>query len=416
MRIEKDRFGKVKLEDSTLYGIQTLRALETMSFSGKILSDYPELIQALAQVKKAASQANADAGVVDKKLSDAISKACDEVLDGNHLEQFPVDVLHGGGGIGFNTNFNEVISNVANKILGQLVGIYDPVHPKEHVNASQSTADVTHTAFRLAILHLYEHLEESLDYCVDEFKTLQESLNPVKTVSRTCMQDALPVSIGSLFEGYNQLIWRRRNELSEAVADLHKVNLGGTVIGTGDGASKKYRNKVLGYLSVLTDRNLVHRDSLFDAAQNSDDLVAIAQKLQLLASSLIKISKDLRLLSSGPDNGFKELVLPATQEGSSFFEGKVKPVIPEAMINCCFQVKGFCTAAESALNHAELNLNPFESVAAINIMDSIIILTPAIESFSANCLRDITANKQTCQKNLKAVISGSSLSTTGKRR
>ena len=414
MRIEKDRFGKVKLEDSTLYGIQTLRTIETMSFSGKILSSYPELIQAITQVKKAASKANAEAGVVESNLSDAICRACDEILEGKYANQFQVDVLHGGGSIGLNTNFNEVIANVANKILGQLVGIYDPVHPKIHVNASQSTADVTHTAFRLAILSLYDHLEETIDYCVDELKSLKETLEPIKTISRTCMQDALPVSIGSLFEGYNQLIWRRRNKLSQAVKELHQVNLGGTVIGTGDGADDKYRETVIKHLSRITEREMKLRPSLFDAAQNSDDLVSVAQEIKMLAESLIKIAKDLRLLSSGPYTGFKELVLPPTQEGSSFFDDKINPVIPETIINCCFQVKGYTTAAESALEHAELNLNTFENVAAINIMDSIIILAPAIESFTVNCIQGIKANKATCEANLQTVAKSGSGARTGK--
>lgn len=400
MRIEKDKFGKCKLEDSNLYGIQTVRIIDSMSFSGKQLSDYPELIAALAQVKQACASANYKSSLLDEKLSNAIISACNEILDGKYLDQFPIDVLSGGGGIAFNTNFNEVVSNVANKTLGQLVGIYDPVHPAKHVNASQSDADVMNTSFRLAILSIYEHLESALDYLVDELKVKEEEFESVTSIARTALQDALPAPLSSLMEGYNQLIWRRRNNLASSVSELNKINLSGTVVGTGYGTSEEYRNCILEELKNVSGRDLEKKDSLFDAAQNSDDLASVANQLKQLAFSLVKIAKDLRLLASGPATGFNELLLPSNQDNPKLLLEINIPAIPEGLINCSTQVIGYCQATETSLAHGELNLNMFETTAAINILDATILLTQAIESFVANCIQGLKVNSKACQNNL----------------
>jgi len=390
-RIESDRFGECEIPEDALWGVQTQRSVDNLSFSSKQLSEYNELVFSFMLVKKAAAEANQKAGILSEEISSQICSACDEILNGQHLDQFPVDMLHGGGGIAFNMNVNEVISNLANRRSSSNL-----VQAKEHVNASQSTADVCHTAFRLSVLDLHERLDAGLNSMISVLTDKGEKLLPIKTIARTCLQDAMPVSLGELFRAYAAMISRRRRELQRAIEELKAINLGGTVIGSSDSAPVDYRKAVVPILSSLAGRELNLRENLFDAAENVDDLAVVSSQLEHLAQSLLKIASDLRLLSSGPEAGFAELVLPRVQEGSSFFTAKNNPVIPETVINCCFQIFGMNRTVQAAIEHAELYLNVFESVAATNTLDAQRLLTEAIGLFTERCLSGIEANKERC--------------------
>ena len=214
-RIEKDLLGKRAVPADALYGIQTFRAVENLGFSGRVLANYPDYIRALATVKKAAARANRDAHVIDARRLDAIERACDALIRGEHLTQFPVDMLAGGGSIAVNMNVNEVIANLASEHLGGARGTYQPVHPKLHVNASQSTADVCHTAVRMTVLSRWRGLRRGLAECVAAFRAKAEELRPVITISRTCLQDAARVSLGEIFGAHAEVIERRAGELSQ---------------------------------------------------------------------------------------------------------------------------------------------------------------------------------------------------------
>ncbi len=390
--------GERAVPGDALYGIHTIRAIENMGFSGRILANYPDYIRALAIVKKAASRANRDAHVIDVRRLDAIERACDALIRGEHLSHFPVDLLAGGGSIAVNMNLNEVIANLASEHLGGARGTYQPVHPKTHVNASQSTADVCHTAVRMTILSRWSGLRRVLSQCVATFRKKAAELRPVITISRTCLQDASPVSLGELFGGHSEVIARRTEELAQSVKALTRINLGGTAIGSGSGASASYRRAIMKRLNEVAGQKFTLRPNLYDAAQNIDDLAAVSAQLAMLAEVLIKIAQDLRLLASGPNGGFGEIILPAVQEGSSIFPGKINPVIPETMIQCCFQVLGCERAARLALERGELNLNVFEGVAAVNVFDAIEMMGRSIALFSDRCVSGITANKKRCRE------------------
>jgi aspartate ammonia-lyase len=397
-RIEKDLLGECAVPADALYGIHTLRAVENLGFSGRILANYPDYIGALATVKKAAARANRDARVLDARRLEAIERACDALIRGEHLEQFPVDMLVGGGGFAINMNLNEVIANLANEHLGRARGLYQPVHPKLHVNASQSTADVCHTAVRMTVLNRWGELRRTLGQCVTTFRAKAAELRPVVTIARTCLQDASLVSLGELFGGHAEVIARRTGELAQSVTGLTRINLGGTAIGSGSGAPAAYRRTIVKRLNELTGRKFTLRRDLYDAAQNVDDLAAVSAQLAMLAEVLIKIAQDLRLLSSGPDGGFGEIILPAVQEGSSIFPGKINPVIPETMIQCCFQVLGCERSARLALERGELNLNIFEGAAAVNLFDAIEMMKQSVAMFSSRCVSGIAANKKRCRE------------------
>ncbi|WP_227888535.1 lyase family protein [Cytobacillus oceanisediminis] len=404
MREETDQFGTVVMSEKALYGIQTQRTLNNLSFSGLPLGRYPAYIESLALVKKAAALANYEAGVVDWDICKAIIEACDYLLKGNQYDQFPIDILHGGGGIGTNMNVNEVIANLANESLGFPRGSYTPVHPADHVNASQSTSDVCHTAIRLAIMKSFQPLFAALEQLVGAINVKAGEFQNVTTIARTCLQDGMRIQLGDTFSGYAQVIKRRLFSLKEAAGTLKFINLGGTVIGSGAGAPKLYRDKAVSKLCEVSGFKLLHRENLFDAAQNMDDLAVVSSELKILASCLLKLAKDLRLLSSGPEAGFGEIQLPAVQAGSSFFPGKINPVIPETVIQCCFQVYGCDCAVQSALEHGELGLNVFEGAAGANILNAAEMLEKVLVTFTEKCIKGIEVNRENCEKHANTFI------------
>jgi len=397
-RIEKDLLGELAVPADALYGIQTVRAVRNLCFSSSLLGDYPDYIRALAMVKKAAARANRDAHVIDARRLDAIEYACDALIRGEHRDQFPIDLLGGGGSIAVNMNVNEVIANLACERLGGARGAYKPVHPKLHVNASQSTADVCHSAARMTVLNRWSELRRILRHCVRAYRAKAAELRPVLTIACTCLQDAEPVSLGALFDGHAEVLARRVRELERSVEALAKINLGGTAIGSGSGASATYRRTVLKHLNQIAGRRFSLRSNLYDAAQNIDDLAAVSAELAMLAEVFIKIAQDLRFLASGPRGGFGEIVLPPVQQGSSFYPGKINPVIPETILQCCFQVLGRERATRLALERGELNLNVFEGGAAINIFDAMDMMQRSVRTFVERCLKGIVANKKRCRE------------------
>jgi aspartate ammonia-lyase len=392
-RIERDSLGEVEIPAGALYSAETVRSVRNLSFSGRNLSALPSYMRALATVKLAAARANRDAHVLDAPRALAIERACRAIIAGEYHDQFVVDPLSGGGSIALNMNVNEVIASLAGNFVGGRVRVL----AKEHVNASQSTTDVCHTAARIAIFDEWQPAHAALDFCVLAMRAKEREFREVITIARTCLQDASPVALGTLFGGYAAAIARRTAEVDRAVDALRMVNLGGTVIGSGEGAPAAYRRRVLKHLRDATGLRLTRRQNLYDAAQNFDDLGGVAASLGLLAEVLMKVAQDLRLLSSGPEGGFSEIRLPAVQHGSSFFSGKINPVVPETLIQCCFMVLGCERAVRLALERGELNLNVFEGAAAISLLDALAMLTRAVSSFTEFCVKGITANEDRCR-------------------
>ncbi|GAA3404756.1 lyase family protein [Paenibacillus hodogayensis] len=403
-RLEQDMIGELAVPAEAYYGINTLRTCRNLSFSGRPLGDYPAYIRSLAFVKKAAALANRGAGGLNAEQAELIVAACEQLIEGRYADQFPVDVLHGGGGIGVNMNVNEVIANIGNVMSGKKRGDYAPLHPVEHVNMSQSTSDVCHTAMRMTLISAWAGLKRELDLLHALAKVKASEFADVRTIARTCLQDGMSVSYGDTFGGYAALFARRTGALDEAFGKLRQVNLGGTVIGSGLGASESYRRIILDKLRTTTGESYVYRASLYDAAQNPDDLAEVSAQLALLAQALLKVAKDFRLLSSGPEAGLAELVLPSVQAGSSFFPGKVNPVVAETLIQCCFQVLGCDRTVQAALEHGELNLNVWEPAAGINVLEAAQMLAAAVRQFADKCLRGVTVNRERCAVYSRSLI------------
>lgn len=397
VRTERDSLGERSIPDTALWGVRTARCVENLSFSGRTLGSLPVLLHALAAVKRACAEANAASGILAPNLASAIAAAAHAVESGAHDDQFPVDVLGGGGSIGLNTNLNEVIANLANEAIGGQRGAYDPIHPLRHVNASQSTADVCHTAGRVAILRLGQELDLAFAAVDAAYADRVHALGGHPTLARTCLRDALPTTVGVLLDGHRNGLARCRAALAHHMTALHEVTLGGTVIGDGSGAPPEYRAAVVQHLADVTGLPLTRSNRQTDQAQHSDDLARLSAELAQLAQAFLKIGRDLRLLSSGPHGGFGEWVLPRIQEGSSFFAGKSNPVLPETLLQCGHQILGADRAAQEATAAAELHLNVFDGQVVVNVIDAIAMASRAMVTFATHCIAGLEIDADRCR-------------------
>jgi aspartate ammonia-lyase len=406
MRTEKDLLGEIKVHGEALYGAQTQRAVENFPLHGqKTIGDFPDLIQGLIRVKQAATRANAEAGELDESIGDAVLAACDTVLDQEMWDQFPVHTLHGGGGTSANMNANEVLANVAEESLGGRRGEYLRVHPNDHVNLNQSTNDVYPTACHVAVILRWKTLNKSTTHLARCLTEKGEALCDHLRLARTCLQDAVPIGFDEWLSGYVSLITRCEQRIGHAVADLHHVNLGGTIVGRRGDVPATYYNRVISSLCDVTgDPDYVRADNLFDAAQNPDDLVNVSQQLDLLASGIVKLCKDLRLLCSGPEAGIGEVLLPVVQPGSSAMPGKVNPVIPEFAIQLCLKARGLHSGCRMALEHGELDLNVWESGIIFGILESMDLLQCASDSLSERCVKGLQVLEERNLQNVGTII------------
>lgn len=406
-RTEHDLIGDLEVPADALYGIQTQRSIENFPLKGeKPLSAYPELIIAMLQVKKAAALANIKAGDLDGDLGKALINTIDELLADYPDDQFPVHSFHGGGAISTNMNVNEVVANSTNRLSFQkALGSYSPIHPNDHVNLNQSTNDVVATACHLAILKKWEGLEKALDELSREFDRQGKKWQDVLKISRTCLQDAVEISFKEFFSGYSAFTDRNIERLRGAASGLCHVNLGGNIIGRRGDTSDAYFDTVIESLqTVMGTKRFQRNPNLFDGSQNIDDMTHVASQLDILARGLVKIAKDFRLMSSGPMTGFGEITLPGVQPGSSAMPGKINPSVPEFLIQCCFQAVGRCCSARMALDHGELDLNVWESVVIINVLDAMACLENGIRIFTTLCLAGIQVNLAINEKNINTII------------
>ena len=405
-REEHDFLGAVQVPRDALFGAQTQRALDNFPLSGeRSIGDYPDLVGALLRIKWAAAEANRTAGFLDAEIAGAIVQGARELIDEGPGRHFPVHRFHGGGGTSANMNANEVLANRAEEILGGRRGQYRRVHPNDHVNLHQSTNDVYPTACRMAVIASWPSLAESLERLRKVLHARGFQFRDQPRVARTCLQDAVAVTFEDLFGGYEAVLARTEYRIARDVDDLHVVNLGGTIVGRPQDAPKGYRRRVIPSLRrVSGDPDYRPDPNLFDAAQNPDGMVAVSSGLDLLARTLIKIAKDLRLLGSGPEAGLGEIRLPAVQPGSSIMPGKVNPVIPEFVIQCCFQVIGNHAASTGALDHGELDLNIWESVLLFNVLDSMGLLANAVHTLAERCLEGVTVVPESNRRNTGSII------------
>ena len=396
-RVEHDLLGERELPDDHYYGIQTLRATENFNITGIPISHYPRLIYSLAYIKKAAALANYELGLLPKQQADAIAKACDDILAGDLLAEFVVDVIQGGAGTSTNMNANEVIANRALEHLGFSKGRYDILHPLNHVNLSQSTNDVYPTALRLT-------LSMKLDGLMVEMHALQQALSEkaaefedVIKMGRTQLQDAVPMTLGQEFDAWSVMISEDICRVGEAQALIREINLGATAIGTGLNAPPNYAALVTEKLRELSSVPVVQSKNLVEATQDAGAYVQLSGVLKRVAVKLSKISNDLRLLSSGPRAGLGEINLPPMAPGSSIMPGKVNPIIPEVVNQVAFEVIGNDLTVTMAAEAGQLELNAMEPVIAYNLFTSLDMLGRACRTLVQRCVRGITANREHCR-------------------
>ena len=399
-RLESDSVGTREVPGEAYYGVQSMRAQENFRITGHQMD--PEFLRNLAQVKKAAAITNRGAGMLDSEKSEAIIKACEEVMDGMFRDEFIVDAIQGGAGTSANMNMNEVLANRANELLGGSLGAYDRVHPNDDVNMAQSTNDVIPTAGKMTVLSLLTPLLEELERLEDALLDKAEEFEDVIKMGRTQLQDAVPMMLGQSFHAYASMVARDRKRIERVKKEMYSVNLGGTAIGSAMNASDYYLHNVVPCLAKVSGMPLRQADDLFDATENLDSFVSVSGTLKACAVGLSKMSNDLRLLSSGPKTGIGEINLPARQNGSSIMPGKVNPVIPEVVTQVAFLVIGHDTTITMAAEAGQLELNAFEPVLFYNLFESITSLTGAVNTLTDHCISGITANRKRCKDLLES--------------
>ena len=401
-RNEYDSIGMKEVHVDAYYGVQSMRAAENCRITGTKV--HPEMIKAMAEVKKAAAIANKKAGVIDEKIADTITKACEEILQGNLEEHFIVDSIQGGAGTSFNMNANEVIANRAIELLGGQKGDYIIVHPNDHVNCGQSTNDAYPSAGRIATIRLLKKVMKQLDILYNTFIKKADDYKDVIKMGRTEMQDAVPISFGQVFRAYASAVNRDKERFTLAVNEMAKLNMGGTAVGTGINADRKYIKTIVPILAEITNLPLNQADDLVDATQNLDSFVYVSGIIKSCATTLSKISNDLRLMSSGPRTGFAEINLTPKQNGSSIMPGKINPVIPEVMNQICFNVIGNDTTITYASEAGQLELNAFEPIIFRCLFESLDTLCNGVEIFVKECVSEITVNPMQCKTHLDRSI------------
>ena len=396
MRTEKDKLGTMELEDNVLYGIQTARAAKNFDLKHK--KTQMRLINAIVLVKKAAALTYIKMGIDRDNVYPAIVKVCDHILAGDANNAFITEALQGGAGTSTNMNVNEVIANLALKELNYACGRYDIIHPLDDVNRGQSTNDVYPTALRIAAVQLLRTLSENCAKLQQELQQKENAFDEIKKLGRTEMMDAVPITLGQEFGAYAQAIARDRWRLYKVEERLRQVNLGGTAVGGGDNAERKYRYKIIEELRDLTDIGLAAAEYPMDITQNNDVFVEVSGLLKALAVNLMKIANDLRLMNSGPKGGLGEIKLEALQLGSTIMPGKINPVIPEMVIQTAMKVIANDTAITMASAHGEFELNAFMPLIADSLLESLELLTASTELFRTKCISSLQPNVERCEE------------------
>lgn len=391
-RREHDSLGEVKVDSNAFYGANALRARENFNITGRTCDD--KLIDAILEVKKACAIENEKIGLLTNAQKEAIISACNLLLGGSYRENFIVDPIQGGAGTSFNMNANEVIANMANQSLGGNLGVYDKVHPNDHVNKGQSTNDVIPTSGKIALIRYFKELYDENIKLINAIEDKADEFKEVYKMGRTQLQDAIPISLGQEFAAYARVLKRDNERFKKAIHSLSFVNLGGTAIGTGLNADKTYVEEIVPVLAEVTGLNLKQNEDLIDGTQNLDGFTYSSSILKTYASNLSKIANDLRLMSSGPQVGIADIKLPARQAGSSIMPGKVNPVIPEVVNQVAFGVIGNDLTVTMAVEAGQLELNAFEPIIFYKLFESLKTLKGAIYTLRVNCIENITANEK----------------------
>ncbi len=403
-RVESDLIGELQVPIDAYYGVQTQRALNNYKISNTRMCDYPEYIIAMAYVKMAAAAANAELGVLDPKIADAIVAACKEIVAGKLWDQFPVDMMQGGAGTSVNMNANEVIANRALELMGHKKGEYQFCSPNDHVNCAQSTNDAYPSAFRYTFVRMNKHVEEALRQLIAAFRAKGEEFKDIIKMGRTQLQDAVPMTSGQEFNAFANNLEEELANLERNAVLLKEINMGGTAIGTGLNAVPGFAELCTKKMSEFTGDCFEKAPDLVEATPDTGAYVSYSAALKRLAVKLSKTCNDLRLMASGPRCGLHEINLPAMAPGSSIMPGKVNPVIPEVTNQVCFKVIGNDTAVCFAAEAGQLQLNVMEPVIVECILESQTWLINVMNTLRTLCVEGITVNAEHCQNMVKNSI------------
>ncbi len=397
-RREHDLLGPCGVPTEALYGVHTQRAVENLRLARRPV--HRRLIHAYGAVKLAAAITNHELGRWDDGAFAALDSACREMIEGRLDEHIVVDALQGGAGTSTNMNINEVLANRALQILGRPLGEYETLSPLDDVNLHQSTNDTYPTALKVAAIYSLRELERKVVALQEAFQEKEKAFAHVVKVGRTQFQDAVLTTLGREMSAYAEAICRDRWRIYKCEERLRGVNLGGTAIGTGLGAPRQYIFRVVEQLRLITGLGLARAENLVEATQNADVFVEVSGILRALASSLLKIATDLRLLSSGPDAGLGEIRLPPRQAGSSMMPGKVNPVIPEAVSQTAIAVMGYDQMIVQAASAGNLELNAFLPLIADGLLTMLDLLSAACDTFARLCVAGIEADEERCRRHV----------------
>lgn len=399
-RLAHDSLGDIQVPEQAYWGAQTQRAIENFPISG--LHFPRRFLRAQGIVKRSAARANAEVGMLDVRIADAIAAAALEVMEGKLDDQFPLDVYQAGAGTSQNMNANEVIASRACELLGQARGDTKTVHPNDTVNMAQSTNDTMHVVIQVAMA---EAIARDLLPALDELETVLhekvQAFDDILKSGRTHLQDAVPIRLGQEFSGYLGAVRIAHRALDQGLEHLYAIGMGGTAVGTGLNAHPEFGRVSVACVAEETGLPFRLPENMFAFMQNLDAVVAASGGVRTLAVALTKLANDLRLLSSGPRTGLAEVRLPAVQPGSSIMPGKVNPVMAEMLNMVCYQVFGHDATVVAAAQGAQLELNVMMPVIGYNAVMEVTILARAIEAFVRLALRGLEADEERCQSSIE---------------
>ena len=398
-RTDHDSLGSVKIPSNAYYGPFTGRAIKQYHVTGK--TAHPNLIKSFAMIKRSAAIANMKTKAINKKQALAIVKACDSILKGKAQDQFVVDMINSGAGTAFNMNANEVISNVALRVLGKRQGQYQFLHPNDHVNMSQSSNDTYPTAMHMAILFSLENLIPQIEKLIKSLERKAKKFSKFKKLGRTHLMDALPVTLGDEFGAYATSLTNAKDSIINSKKQLEPVALGGTAVGTGANTPRGYRKIAISELSRISKLNLKPEKDMQYSLQSKFPVTNTSSALKNFAIELGKVSNDIRLMASGPIAGLGELGIPAVHAGSSIMPGKVNPSLAECMNMICFSVIGNDTTVSFSANAGQFELNVMLPGMLKAVLDSTDMLTNFLPIFSANLIDGLTANQLKLRENIE---------------
>ncbi len=398
-RTERDTLGEVRVPAEALYGAQTGRARDNFRISGQ--PPQPDYLWGMIVVKKAAALANMDTGRLDKQIGDAIVRAANEAMGGEHEAHFVIDPWQAGAGTSHNMNVNEVLANRASELLGGERGADRTVNANDHVNMAQSSNDANPTAVRLGALRLVPGLREALERLADAFDSKAGEFDHVLKSSRTHLQDAVPMRLGQEFSGWGAAVRIASRRVGEAATGLEELNIGATAAGTGINAEPAYIDGIVAHISGITGFSVRRGDNFFRLTQSGADMAHLSSAVRNAAVEISRIASDIRLLTSGPRTGIGEIILPPVQPGSSIMPGKVNPSMAEMMNMVCFQVIGCDEVCSLAAHGGQLDLNVFWPVFGYNLLFGMRLLRNGVHAFTERCVEGIEADEARCRELLE---------------